>query len=340
MPRQLDLGSTEIVVRTIEVGGSKIQNFSLDEIVAEGSSTVRPTTLTNLTSTNLSLTDEPSNGLLLSENGRVTGASNITHNKTSKLTNILGKVKIVGKLNVKKETEDSNVGLVLENNTSNVGLTLSDSDILTFSYVNADTKVTDTTKELPIKIHGTLETTSNLTVAEDLIVVTKSTDTVKLGGNLLKIFKTPKKVEVGNTLIVDDANNSTIITGNTTTDRLSVETISFNESELFVGSVGVSSSYSGGTITIDCNNCLFGRTTVSGTTTNGDIVDNFVIQNQRINSRIHGILETTDTITISNTTSNVINEKRGSVSVTTGEKVFFILENINGNTYYTFKTFS
>ena len=230
--------------------------------------------------------------------------------------------------------------MVLENNTSNVGLTLSDSDILTFSYVNADTKVTDTTKELPIKIHGTLETTSNLTVAEDLIVVTKSTDTVKLGGNLLKIFKTPKKVEVGNTLIVDDANTSTIITGNTTTDRLSVETISFNESELFVGSVGVSSSYSGGTITIDCNNCLFGRTTVGGTTTNGDIVDNFVIQNQRINSRIHGILETTDTITISNTTSNVINEKRGSVSVTTGEKVFFILENINGNTYYTFKTFS
>ena len=91
---------------------------------------------------------------------------------------------------------------------------------------------------------------------------------------------------------------------------------------------------------IDCNNCLFGRTTVSGATTNGDTFNNFIIQNQRTNSRIHGILEVTGTIIISNVTSNVFNENGSSVSVTTGEKVFFVLENINGNTYYTFKIFS
>ena len=340
MPRQLDLGTSEIVVRTIEVGGSKIENFSLDEILAEGSSSLRPVTMSNLTSANLTLSEEPSSSVLFSEDGRVTGTPNITHNKTSKLTGILGKLNITGKINVKKESGDSNVGLVVENDTSNVGVTLSDSDILSFSYVNAETKAPDTTKELPIKVHGTLETTSNLTVAEDLIVATKPTNTVKIGGNLLKILKTPQRVEVGNTLVVDEANTTTTITGNTTTDRLTVETINFNDSELFVGSVGVTSSYSGGTITIDCNNCLFGRTTVSGATTNGDTLDNFIIQNQRTNSRIHGILEVTGTITLSNTTSNVINEKGTSVSVTTGEKVFFVLENINGNTYYTFKIFS
>jgi hypothetical protein len=335
MPRQLDLGTSEIVVRTIEVGGSKIENFSLDEILAEGSSSTRPVTMTNLTSTNLSLTDEPSSSLLFNEGGRVTGTPNITHNKTSKLTGILGKINLTGKLNIKKETGDSNVGVVIENNTSNVGVTLSDSDILSFSYVNAETKVPDTTKELPIKVHGTLETTSNLTVAEDLIVATKPTNTVKLGGNLLKIFKTPQKVEVGDTLIVDNSNTTTTVNG-----KLKVETINFNDSDLFVGSVGVNSSYSGGTITLDCNDCLFGRTTVSGTTSNGDTINNFIIQNQRNNSRIHGILNVTGTITLSNNTSNVINEKGSSVTASTGEKVFFVLENIDGNTYFTFKIFS
>ena len=340
MPRQLDLGTSEIVVRTIEVGGSKIENFSLDEILAEGSASTRPVTMTNLTSTNLSLTDEPSSGLLFNEGGRITGTPNITHNKTSKLTGILGKINLTGKLNIKKETGDSNVGVVIENNTSNVGVTLSDSDILSFSYVNAETKAPDTSKELPIKVHGTLETTSNLTVAEDLIVATKPTNTVKLGGNLLKIFKTPRKVEVGDTLVVDDANTTTTITGNTTTDRLTVETINFNDSDLFVGSVGVNSSYSGGTITVDCNDCLFGRTTVSGATTDGDTLDNFIIQNQRNNSRIHGILNVTGTVTLSNSTSNVINEKGTNITASTGEKVFFVLENIDGNTYFTFKIFS
>lgn len=340
MPRQLDLGTSEIVVRTIEVGGSKIENFSLDEILAEGSTSLRPVTMSNLTSANLTLTEEPSSGVLFSDSGRVTGTPNITHNKTTKLTGILGKLNITGKVNIKKEEGDSNVGVVVENNTSNVGVTLSDSDILSFSFVESETKAPQLEKELPVKIFGTLETTSNLKVAEDLLEVNKPEQSIKIGGNFFKVLKSVKKVTVGDTLVVDDSNTSTTISGNTTTDRLTVETINFNDSDLFVGAVSVTSSYSSGTITVDCNNCLFGRTTVSGSTTNGDTINNFIIQNQRTNSRIHGILNVTGTITLSNTTSNVINEKGSSITVTTGEKVFFVLENIDGNTYYTFKIFS
>lgn len=340
MPRQLDLGTSEIVVRTIEVGGSKIENFSLDEILAEGSASTRPVTMTNLTSTNLSLTDEPSNSLLFNEDGRVTGTPNITHNKTSKLTGILGKLNITGKINVKKEEGDSNVGVVIENNTSNVGINLSDSDILSFSFVESETKIPQIEKELPVKIFGTLETTSNLKVADNLMEVNKSEQSFKIGGNVFKVLKGPKKVSVGDTLTVDDSNTTTTIAGKTTADKLTVETINFNDSELFIGSVGVTSSYSSGTITIDCNNCLFGRTTVTGTTADGDTINNFIIENQRTNSRIHGILNVTGTITLSNSTSNVINEKQSDVTSLDGEKVFFVLENIDGNTYYTFKIFS
>lgn len=307
MPRQLKLGGTEVIVKTLEIDGNRIEQLSLDEILRQGGSESDvPATLKNITSTNVTLTDEPDNSLLFSSNGRVTGTSSIIHDKTNRNTSFLGKINVIGNLNVDKQDGDTDVGVVVDNNHSNVGVTVGDNDILSLSYVNKTTKRPLDNSNLPVKIFGTLETTSNL--------------------------------NVGKTLRIDDINNVTTINGDVNMNR-----INFNENNLYLsGGSSISSQYNSGIITINLNNAIFGRTVVSGTPSSGDTLSGFIIQNQIVNSRVHGVLNIDqDNVTLSGTFSNVLNEKNSPpLTLTTGDKFFFTIENLNGHNFFSYKIFS
>jgi hypothetical protein len=312
MPRQVDLGTTEIVVKTLEIGGTKVENLSLQEVTQEGNSTTIPITLTEL---NLPETDQ---NVLFSDSGTVRGTPNITHNKLSKLTNILGKI------NLTKPSGSTKVGYVTQNETKSVGVVLDDSDILTISYVNPTTlEVSE--GDVSVEVRGTMNVSSDFTV----------------GGNVLKVFKNSQQVKVGNTLVVDDSNVSTHLSGNTTTERLTVEQINFNESELYVSPSTVSANYSGGTLTLDCNHASFGRCLAIGTIGNGETLGTYVFQNLKSSSRIHILLpQATGNFTISNTPIGGIFQKVSNQSMVNGDHALLEIENINGHNLISVKIFS
>lgn len=306
MPRQLKLGGTEVIVKTIEIDGNRLEQLSLDELLTQGGTESNvPATINNLTSKNLSLSDEPNNSMLFSNNGKVTGTPSIIHDQVSRNTSFFGKINVVGNLNVDKQEGDTDVGVVVDNNQSNVGITVNENDILSISYVNKSTKRPLNNRNLPVKIYGSLETTSNL--------------------------------KIGNTLNIDDINKTTSIVGDVNLNKLI-----FSENELYISTTSIQSEYSSGIITIDLNNAMFGTTVVTGTLSPGDTINGFIIQNQNENSRVRGLLNIDhDNVTLSNTLSNVFTEKTMlPISLTNGDKIFFTIENLNAENFFSYKIFS
>lgn len=322
MPRLLKLGGTEVVVKTLEIDGNRIEQLTLDELLRQGGSESDvPAAINNLTSKNLSLPDEPNNSMLFSKGGRITGSPSIIHDQVSKNTSFFGKINVVGNLNVDKQEGDTDVGVVVDNTQSNVGITVNDNDILSISYVNKNTKKPLNNRNLPVKIYGSLETTSNL----------------KIGSNLIAADTTNERLNLGNTLNIDGVNRVTSIVGDVNLNKLN-----FSENELYITTTSIQSEYSSNIITINVNNAMFGRTVVTGTLSPGDTINGFIIQNQPENSRVNGILNIDqDNITLSGTLSNVNTEKNAmSTSLTNGDKILFTIENFDGQNFFSFKLFS
>lgn len=322
MPRVLKLGGTEVVVKTLEIDGNRLEELTLDELLRQGGSESDvPAAINNLTSKNLSLPDEPNNSMLFSNGGRITGSPSIIHDQVSKNTSFFGKINVVGNLNVDKQEGDTDVGVVVDNTQSNVGITVNDNDILSISYVNKNTKKPLNNRNLPVKIYGSLETTSNL----------------KIGSNLIAADTTNERLNLGNTLNIDGVNKVTSIVGDVNLNKLN-----FSENELYITTTSIQSEYSSNIITINVNNAMFGRTVVTGTLGPGDTINGFIIQNQPENSRVNGILNIDqDNITLSGTLSNVNTEKNAmSTSLTNGDKILFTIENFNGQNFFSFKLFS
>lgn len=284
MPKKLEYGSSEVIVKTIEVGGTKVENLSLQEVTEEGSTTNIPITINDLT------LNEENTQVLFSDGKKVKGTPNITHNKTNKLTNILGKLKL------SKSPEDTKVGVVTENNTKSVGVVLDDNDILSISYVNSSTLETDSSVDLPLRIHG------NTTIT--------------------------KKLNVGTTLSVDDNNESTVLTGNTTTNFLNVDQLLFNNNNLYISPKTVSASCSSGTLTVNCNFAPFGRCVASGTLTG--TLSTYTFNNMLQGSRMHVLLpEASTSYTLSSTITGGVFRKGEDLTVDIGDYVLLEIENIN-----------
>lgn len=235
--------------------------------------------------------DEPKNSILFSDNsGRITGTPSIVHDKAKKNTSFFGKLKL------KKPTEDTKVGFVTENNSKSVGVVLDDNDIVSISYVDPSSLETDTSIDLPLRIHGNTSIT--------------------------------KKLTVGNTLNVDDQSETTFLTGNTVTNFLNVDQLTFSNNNIYIAPKSVSSSYSDGTLTINCNFAPFGRCLASGTFTG--TLTTYTFNNMLSGSRLHVLLpQATSAFTLSSTISGGVFMKGGDLSVTPSDHVLLEIENIN-----------
>lgn len=231
MPKKIEFGSSEVIVNTIEVGGTKVENLSLQEVTEEGAVTTVPMTVSNLS------LDEENTQLLFSDGKQIKGTPDITHDKVNRLTNING------------------------------------------------------------------------------------------------------KLAVGHTLSVDDQTESTRIAGNTTTDFLHVNQIAFNTNGLFLTPKTITSSFSDGTLTVNCNFAQFGRCLATGEFSG--TLSTYTFNGMLQESRVHVLLpQATSPFTLSSTISGAVFEKRGDLSVDVGDHVLLEIENINNVILITPKIFS